>query len=94
MSWSRRAVAVPVVLEGRCSPAPAAAAALDGYQELASRYVTPAPMVRRQAGDPHVRRRPRHRPGASTPEVGVTGTIGGDVCDTGALTLTPDPRAG
>jgi hypothetical protein len=45
MSWSRLAVAVPVVLAGLCAPAPAPAAVLDGYQELASRYLTPAPLV-------------------------------------------------
>ncbi len=44
MSWSHRAVAVPVVLAGLCAP-PTAAAVLDGYQELASRYLTPAPIV-------------------------------------------------
>ncbi len=32
--------------------------------------------------------------GATTLEIRATGTIGGDACDTGALTLTLDRRAG
>jgi len=97
MSWSRRAVAVPVVLAGLCAPAPAAAAVLDGYEELASRYLTPAPIV------------PTTVPPSLAPideTLGLGSTRGGRGYalrlvhfgpagpDAGALTLTLDRRAG